>query len=85
MVLVGFSGEAKHTIGEIELPIRDKGVNKYTRFCVFEGPSSFNAIMGRDWLHEMKAVSTTYHQPIKLPIRSCVKQIKEDQAVSRSC
>lgn len=46
MVSVGFSGEAKHIIGEIELPVWAEGVNKYTRFRVLEGPSSFNAILG---------------------------------------
>lgn len=85
MVLVGFSGEVKHTLGEIELPVWAEEVNKYTRFCVLEGPSSFNAILGRPWLHEMKAVPSTYHQVMKFPTKTGVKQIKGDQAVARAC
>lgn len=45
-VIVGFSCETKHTIGEIKLPIWVEGVNKYTKFCVLELPFTFNAIFG---------------------------------------
>lgn len=47
MVSVGFSGESKPTISEIDLPVRVKGVNKYTHFYVLEESSWFNAILGR--------------------------------------
>lgn len=85
MMLVDFSGEAKHTIGEIELLVLAEGVNKYTRFCVLEGPSSFNIILGRPLLHEVKSIPTTYYQVIKFQTRMGVKKIGGHQAASKAC
>ncbi|XP_010679572.1 uncharacterized protein LOC104894903 [Beta vulgaris subsp. vulgaris] len=46
-VLVGFSGEAKRTMGELTLPTYAKGVNMPTKFYVIDCPSSYNVILGR--------------------------------------
>ncbi|XP_057251670.1 uncharacterized protein LOC130591775 [Beta vulgaris subsp. vulgaris] len=40
-VLVGFSGESKHTMGEVTLPTFAKGVNMPTKFYVIDCPSSY--------------------------------------------
>ncbi|XP_062094023.1 uncharacterized protein LOC133800061 [Humulus lupulus] len=60
-VLIGFSGEQKHSIGEINLHVWAEGVNLQTKFIVVDCPSSYNAILGRPWIHEMKVVPSTYH------------------------
>ena len=36
-------------------------------FLVVDKKAPFNAILGRPWLHAMKAVPSTYHQCIKFP------------------
>ncbi|XP_074305013.1 uncharacterized protein LOC141639942 [Silene latifolia] len=45
--LVGFSGETKHSLGEIIIPTYAKGVNKQVRYLVIDGPSTYNVILGR--------------------------------------
>ncbi|XP_074287811.1 uncharacterized protein LOC141612962 [Silene latifolia] len=65
--LVGFSGETAHSVGEITIPTYIEGVNKLVRYLIIEGPTTYNVILGRPWLHQMKAVSSTYHQCLKFP------------------
>ncbi|KAJ9544850.1 hypothetical protein OSB04_024557 [Centaurea solstitialis] len=65
--LVGFNGDATNTLGEIVLPVFAKGINKQTKFNVIDCPSTYNAILGRPWIHDMKAIPSTYHQKIKFP------------------
>ncbi|XP_074301408.1 uncharacterized protein LOC141632795 [Silene latifolia] len=65
--LVGFSGETKQSFGEIVIPTFAGGMNKQVRYLVIDGPSTYNVILGRPWIHEMKAVPSTYHQSLKFP------------------
>ncbi|XP_074356441.1 uncharacterized protein LOC141696158 [Apium graveolens] len=60
--LVGFSGETKRTSGEITLPTYAQGVNLLEKFCIIDVDSRYNIIMGRSWIHNLKAIPFTYHQ-----------------------
>ncbi|XP_035845292.1 uncharacterized protein LOC118491545 [Helianthus annuus] len=62
IVLVGFSGEARNTVGEIKLSVYVEGVNSMQRFYVMDSLSCYNIILGKPWIHDMKAVPSTYHQ-----------------------
>ena len=84
-VLIGFSGEQKFILGEVTLPVYAEGVNKMTTFLVLDSPSAYNMIMGRPWIHDMRAVSSIFHQVIRFPTKWGVKEIKGDQQASRSC
>ncbi|KAJ9566427.1 hypothetical protein OSB04_002393 [Centaurea solstitialis] len=53
--LVGFNGDTTNTLGEITLPVFAKGINKQTKFNVTNCQSAYNAILGRPWIHDMKA------------------------------
>ncbi|XP_074271605.1 uncharacterized protein LOC141595538 [Silene latifolia] len=83
--LVGFSGETKHSIGEIIIPTYAGGVNKQVRYLVIDGPSTYNVILGRPWIHEMKAIPSTYHQCLKFPTPWGVQEIRGDQEEARDC
>ena len=83
-VLVGFSGETKNTLGDIELPIYIEGVNTIQKFCVIDCLSCCNIILGRPWIHEMKAVPSTYHQCVKLPTPWGVVKINSDQQEAKN-
>ncbi|XP_074314745.1 uncharacterized protein LOC141649981 [Silene latifolia] len=83
--LVGFSGETKHSLGEIVIPTYAKGVNKQVRYLVIDGPSTYNVILGRPWIHEMKAVPSTYHQCPKFPTPWGVQEIRGDQEEAKNC
>ncbi|XP_074300442.1 uncharacterized protein LOC141631704 [Silene latifolia] len=76
--LVGFSGETKHSLGEIVIPTYAEGVNKQVRYLVVDGPSTYNVILGRPWIHEMKAIPSTYHQCLKFPTPWGVQEIRGD-------
>ncbi|XP_021867041.2 uncharacterized protein [Spinacia oleracea] len=84
-VLVGFSGESLRTIGEISLPTYAEGVNVMTKFNVVDCPSAYNVILGRPWIHKMKAVSSTYHQSIKFPTKWGVMEVKGQQREAKKC
>lgn len=84
-ILVGFSGEQKFTIKDITFPIYAGGVNLYVTFAVLECPSTYNVILGRPWIHEMRAIPSTLHQVIRFPTRWGVKEIKGEQGTSRDC
>lgn len=58
-ILFGFSGEAKHTMGEVMLPTYTKGVSRPTKFYVVDFPSSYNVILAIPSIHSMKAVRTS--------------------------
>ncbi|XP_074271739.1 uncharacterized protein LOC141595673 [Silene latifolia] len=65
--LVGFSGETANSLGKIVIPTYVGGLNKQIRYLVIDGSSTYKVILGRPWLHKMKAVPSTYHQCIKFP------------------
>ena len=71
--LVGFSGEVKYTLGDIVLPVYAGGINLQVKFNVLECESPYNCIIGRPWIHAMKAVPSTYHQTIKFPTKWGIK------------
>ncbi|XP_074321632.1 uncharacterized protein LOC141658608 [Silene latifolia] len=64
--LVGFSGETKQSFGEIMIPTFAGGMNKQVRYLVIDGPSTYNVILGRPWIHEMKAVPSEPEVPYTL-------------------
>ena len=66
-VLVEFSGEQKFTLGDITLPVYAARVNLHITFVVFDSPSAYYVILGRPWIHDMRAVPSTFHQVIRFP------------------
>lgn len=65
--LVGFSIETKRTIGEISLPTYAQGLNLLQKFLFNDAKSTYNIINGREWIHDLKAIPSTYHQVIESP------------------
>ncbi|KAJ9564818.1 hypothetical protein OSB04_000784 [Centaurea solstitialis] len=57
--LIGFNGDPMNTLGEIILHVFAKGINKQTKFNVVDCQLAYNVILGRPWIHEMKAVPST--------------------------
>jgi len=44
--------------------------NVVTEFCVLNVQFPYNAILGRPWIHMMRAISSTHHQVMKYPTPS---------------
>ena len=83
--LVGFNGMDSQARGKITLPIAVKDKVHMTELMVVDAPSAYNMIVGRPWLHSMKAVPSTYHQKVKYPTATGVDEIRGDQAAARIC
>ena len=60
-------------------------INLQTEFIVIHGSSLYNAIMGRDWLHRMRAVPSTLHQKLQFPTEDGVMEVNGDQVVAKQC
>nr|XP_016434965.1 PREDICTED: uncharacterized protein LOC107761271 [Nicotiana tabacum] len=82
-LLAGFNLASVTTRGEILLPTNAEGVMKTNFFEVVDGDMGYNIILGRQWLHEMRVVLSTYHQLLKFPTPEGIKHIKDDQLKTR--
>ncbi|XP_070040156.1 uncharacterized protein [Nicotiana tomentosiformis] len=82
-LLAGFNLASVTTRGEIMLLTNAEGVTKITLFEVVDGYMGYNIILGRPWLHEIKAVPSTYHQLLKFLTLEGIKQIRVDQPAAR--
>ena len=63
-ILLGFNGVTTMTMGDITLPVRARPVVQQVLFSVVKDLGLYNAIVGRAWLHAMKAVPSNFHQMI---------------------
>ncbi|XP_019254989.1 PREDICTED: uncharacterized protein LOC109233558 [Nicotiana attenuata] len=81
--LTGFNLTSVTTRGEISLPTNTEGVTKTTLFGVVDGDMGYNVILGRPWIHEMKAIPSIYHQLLKFPMLQEVKPIRGDQPAAK--
>ena len=63
-VFSGFNGATTLSIGDITFSVKAGLVTQQVLFFVVEHLGPYNAILGRAWLHAMKAVPSTYHQTI---------------------
>ncbi|XP_074300525.1 uncharacterized protein LOC141631801 [Silene latifolia] len=84
-VLVGFRGATRNTLGEIYQPKYVKGVASYEIFGVLDCLSSYNAILGRPWIHNVKVIPSTYHQYVKIPAQWGITTIKGEQKSAQEC
>ncbi|XP_075499718.1 uncharacterized protein LOC142538238 [Primulina tabacum] len=85
----GFAGHMVYPEGEIMLPLtlgsQDLKRTVMTSFTVVDSPSSYNIILGRPAMNELRAVASTYHQKIKFPVGARVGEVRGDQPSSRKC
>lgn len=79
--LVGFSGETKKTIGEISFSTYAQGLNLLKKFLVIDGESTYNIIMRRSWIDDLRTILSTCHQVIKFPTPWGVQKIFGDQNI----
>ena len=83
--LIGFAGETTYSLRSIELTVTAGEVKKIVEFIVIDRPAPFNAILGRPWLYNMKAVPSTYHQCLKFLTPKGIETIRGSQKSSRTC
>nr|XP_009798916.1 PREDICTED: uncharacterized protein LOC104245058 [Nicotiana sylvestris] len=67
ITLTGFNNAIERTSGEITLPVLVGGVTLETTFHIMDQDTTYNAIIGRPWIHDMKTVPSSSYQVIKFP------------------
>ncbi|XP_059288190.1 uncharacterized protein LOC132041498 [Lycium ferocissimum] len=72
-VLNGFNMAHETTKEEIASPLNTAGTIQQIKFYVIEGQVRYNALFGRLWVHNMRAVPSMLHQMLKFPIPEGVK------------
>ncbi|XP_034685657.1 uncharacterized protein LOC117914418 [Vitis riparia] len=83
--LSGFNGSSTTSLGDIILPVYAGPVILNSLFSVVEDLSSFNAILGRTWLHGMKAIPSTYHQRVSFITQDGQINLYGSQLAARQC
>jgi hypothetical protein len=83
--LIGFSGESIRPMGQITMTVHTGPISLDTEFLVVDVPSPYTAIMGRRWLHKLKAIPSSLHQKLCFPTDFGIMEIKGDQVASQQC
>ena len=84
-VLSSFNGATTLSVGDITFSITAGPVTRQVLFSVVEDLGPYNVILGRAWLHAMKAVPSTYHQTISYLNEFGQVDLQGSQLAARQC
>ena len=84
-ILSSFNGATTLSVGDITFSVKAGPVTQQVLFSVVEDLGPYNAILGRAWLHSMKAVPSTYHQTISYLTESGQVDLQGSQLAARQC
>ena len=84
-ILCWFYGATTLTVGDIVLSVKVGPITQQVLFFVVKDLGPYNAIVGRAWLHTMKAVPSTYHQTISYLTASGQVDLQGSQLAARQC
>ncbi|XP_070057738.1 uncharacterized protein [Nicotiana tomentosiformis] len=82
-VLNGFNMACETTKGGITLPVNTAGIVQEAKFYVIGGDMRYNALLGRPWIHHMRAVPSNLHQVLKFSVPGGIKTIYEEQPAAQ--
>ncbi|XP_070032052.1 uncharacterized protein [Nicotiana tomentosiformis] len=83
ITLTGFNNAVERTSGEITLPVLAGGVTLETTFHITDKDTTYNAIIGRPWIHTMRAIPSSLYQVIKFPTPWGIFSIRGEQCTSQ--
>ncbi|XP_034708977.1 uncharacterized protein LOC117932040 [Vitis riparia] len=84
-ILFGFNGATTTFLGDIVLPVQAGPITLNVQFSVVQDLSPFNVILGRPWLHYMKAIPSTYHQMVSFLTEDGQIDLYGSQLAARQC
>ncbi|XP_034677813.1 uncharacterized protein LOC117908321 [Vitis riparia] len=84
-ILSGFNGASTISLGDIVLSVQAGPVTLNVQFSVVQDLPPFNVILGRTWLHCMKAISSTYHQMVSFLTEDGQINLYGSQLAARQC
>ncbi|XP_060216331.1 uncharacterized protein LOC132643823 [Lycium barbarum] len=82
-VLNGFNMACEMIKGEITIPISMLGTTQQMKFYITEGDMGYNALLGRPWIHLVRAVPLTMHQVLKFPTPEGIKTVRGEQQAAK--
>ena len=65
VIVKAFDGSRKTVIGEVDLPITIGPHTFQITFQVMDIQAAYSCLLGRPWIHEAGAVTSTLHQKLK--------------------
>lgn len=83
--LVRSNDESSQVIGRVVIHVTTNGVIVFSTMMVINSQSTYNVILGRPWLREIKAVPSTYHQMLKFPSGDKIDFLREAQKAAWNC
>ena len=83
--LARFEGKSIRSLGIILLTTKAYDLELKAEFTVVDHPMPFDAIVGRPWLYQMRAVPSVYHQCVKFLSPTGEKTILGSQKQARAC
>ena len=87
--LVSFSGDRIYPKGIISLRVttgtHPAQITKQVDFLIVDCPSSYNVILGRPTLNQLKAANSTYGLKVKFPTPHGIGEVCGDQLLAREC
>ena len=85
MPLVLFDGRVVILEGQISLPVNMEGKEVMVTFIVVRSFSPYTEILGRLWIHAIRAVPSTLHVNVKFPTEYGIVVVQGNQQVARKC
>ncbi|NAU33234.1 retroviral-like aspartic protease [Klebsiella pneumoniae] len=76
MMLRGFNDKGQRALGSVTLLLEIGELKTEAKFHIIDSETSFNALLGRPWLHEYRMVPSSLHQCIKYMLdgeEHCIK------------
>ncbi|XP_026459015.1 uncharacterized protein LOC113359631 [Papaver somniferum] len=83
--IISFSGDVTKTIGKLKMPITMTEKFVLGSFLLLDCRAPYNAIVGRDWLHAIGAVTSSYHQCRKFITPEGVVKVRSGQMAAHKC
>ncbi|XP_058724226.1 uncharacterized protein LOC131595775 [Vicia villosa] len=65
VIVKAFDGSRKSVFGEVDLPITIGPQTFKITFQVMDIPAQYSCLLGRPWIHEAGAITSTLHQKLK--------------------
>ena len=84
-ILLGFNEATIMTLGDVTLLMKAEPITQRVFFSVVEDLGPYNSILGRTWLHSMKAMSSTYHQMVSYLTSAWQVDLLSSQLAAQQC
>ncbi|KAK2411686.1 hypothetical protein QL285_046942 [Trifolium repens] len=81
VVVKAFDGSRKSVIGEIDLPMMIEPHSFQITFQVMDIQAAYSCLLGRPWIHEAGAVTSTLHQKLKFVKNGMLVTVWGEQAL----